>query len=138
MDVHVEFKLASQYQAAELFKRFYSPDNVTAKKVEDGSDRGESGEDSGYSTPSGELTDVELISLHRKELDLAELALLGEKFKISIPDREISMAALQGYLMMYKDRPYDAVESVEAWVQEKEHDAGTVHASAPQDSSGQS
>lgn len=138
MDVHVEFKLASQYQAAELFKRFYSPDNVTAKKVEDGSDRGESGEDSGYSTPSGELTDVELTSPHRKELDLAELALLGEKFKISIPEREISMAALQGYLMMYKDRPYDAVESVEAWVQEKEHDAGTVHASAPQDSSGQS
>ena len=58
MDVHVEFKLASQYQAAELFKR-------------------------------------------------------------CIPDREFSVAALQGYLMMHKGRPYDATEFVDAWVQEE-------------------
>jgi len=29
------------------------------------------------------------------------------------------MAALQGYLMMHKGRPYDAVDCAEAWVQEE-------------------
>ena len=126
MDVHVEFKLASQYQAAELFKRFYMPDETTTTRVEDVSDDGESDKDSGYSTPPKEkLIDVELpegeklLPSHQKEVDLAELVLLSDKFKEHIPDREFSMAALQGYLMMHKDRPYDAIECVEAWVQEE-------------------
>jgi len=133
MDVHVEFKLASQYQAAALFKRFYMPDDTTATKAEDISDDGEHDRDSGYSTPPKEkLVDVELPESEkiphsqRKELDLAELVLLSEKFKEHIPDRELSMAALQGYLMMHKDRPYDAIEGVEAWVQEEKVKKGKV------------
>jgi len=127
MDVHVEFKLASQYQAAGLFKRFYMPsEEVTATKVEDVSDDGESDKDSGYATPPKEkLVDVELpegeelLPSRGGELGLAELALLSEKFKGSIPDREFSVAALQGYLMMHKGRPHDAIEFVDAWVQEE-------------------
>jgi chaperone BCS1 len=89
-------------------------------------DDGESDKDSGYSTPPKEkLVDVELpedeklLPSQQGELDLAELVLLSEKFKEHIPDREFSMAALQGYLMMHKGRPHDAVECVEAWVQEE-------------------
>lgn len=126
MDVHVEFKLASQYQAAGLFKRFYMPDDTTATRVEDVPDDGESDRDSGYFTPPKEkLVDVELpegeklLPSHQRGLDLAELVLLSEKFKGYIPDRELSMASLQGYLMMHKGRPYDAIECVEAWVQEE-------------------
>jgi len=126
MDVHVEFKLASQYQAAGLFKRFYMPDDATTTGVEDVPDDGESDKDSGYGTPPKEkLIDVELpegeklLPSHPKGLDLAELVLLSEKFKENIPDREFSMASLQGYLMMHKGRPYDAIECVEAWVQEE-------------------
>jgi len=126
MDVHVEFKLASQYQAAKLFGRFYIPDDSTPMELEDTSDDGESDKDSGYSTPpKGKLVDVELpesekpVPSRGKELDPTELALLSEKFKEHIPDRELSMAALQGYLMMHKGRPYDAIECVEAWVQEE-------------------
>ena len=48
MDVHVEFKLVSQYQAAQLFKRFYMPDVSTPTKIEDVADDGESDKDSGY------------------------------------------------------------------------------------------
>jgi chaperone BCS1 len=126
MDVHVEFKLASQYQASVLFKRFYMPDETTATKGEEISDDGESDKDSGYFTPPKEkLVDVELpeseklLSSCQKELDLVELTLLSEKFKEHVPDREFSMAAIQGYLMMHKGRPYDAIECVEAWVQEE-------------------
>jgi len=127
MDVHVEFKLASQYQAAGLFKRFYMPDETTATGVEDIPDDGESDKDSGYCTPPKEkLVDVELpeesekfLPLGKKELGLAEVVLLSEKFKEWIPDREFSVAALQGYLMMHKGRPHDALECVDAWVREE-------------------
>ena len=133
MDVHVEFKLASQYQASGLFKRFYMPDEATAASVEDIPENRKSGKDSGYSTPPKEkLVDVELpeggklLPSHQKELDLAELALLSEKFKENIPDREFSMAALQGYLMMHKGRPCDAIECIEEWVQEEKGKKGKV------------
>jgi chaperone BCS1 len=52
MDVHVEFKLASQYQATQLFKRFYMPDDATPAKIEDVTDDGESDKDSGYAQQS--------------------------------------------------------------------------------------
>jgi chaperone BCS1 len=133
MDVHVEFKLASQYQAAQLFKRFYMPDDVTPTKVEEVADDGESDKDSGYATPPKEkLVDVELpegeklLASQGKEPDLAELVLMSEKFKERVPDREFSMAAIQGYLMMHKGRPYDALECAEAWVQEEKAKKGKV------------
>ena len=54
MDVHVEFNLASQYQAIELFKWVYMRDETTTATVEVISDDGESDKDSGYSTPPKE------------------------------------------------------------------------------------
>jgi len=122
MDVHIEFKLASQYQAAELFKRFYMPNNTAATTADNIPDDGKS---SKGTPPREKLVDVELpeseeaAHSQRKELDLTELVLLSEKFQKHIPDRELSMAGLQGYLMMHKDEPYDAIECVEAWVQEE-------------------
>ncbi|KAF8475167.1 P-loop containing nucleoside triphosphate hydrolase protein [Russula ochroleuca] len=44
MDIHLEFRLASQYQARELYKRFYFPD--APGEVDD-----EASSDSGYGTP---------------------------------------------------------------------------------------
>jgi chaperone BCS1 len=131
MDLHVEFKLASKHQAGELFGRFYAPDD-TAADLEDPDDR-ESDKDSGYCTPPKEkLVDVELpeeeklLTPGRKESDLAQLVLGSEKFKELMPDREFSMAALQGYLMMHKGRPYDAIECAEAWVKEEGAKKGKV------------
>ena len=125
MDVHVEFKLASQYQASELFRRFYAPGKTSGRRLMSVPNDGESDKDSGYFTPpkNKESTKIERpegeepLPLRRKEPDLAELMLLSEEFKQHVPDRQISMAALQGYLMMYKGRPHDAVEHVEVWVQ---------------------
>ena len=100
MDVHVEFKLASQSQAAGLFKRFYMSDDVAATGEKEVPGSGKN-----------------LVPSHRKGLDLAELVLLSEKFKEHIPDGQFSMASLQGYLMMHKDQPHNAIERVEAWVE---------------------
>ena len=127
MDVHVEFKLASQYQAAELFKRFYSPESITPNKVKGASDEGKNGKDTGYSSPIREkLVDVELSPSPRKELDATELALLSETFKVNVPDREISMASLQGFLMRYKDRPRDAIGCVGGWVREERGEGNEI------------
>jgi chaperone BCS1 len=126
MDVHVEFKLASQYQAGEFFKLFYHPEKAASKQLEAVADGGESNRDSGYFTPLKEkLVDIELprgeklLPSDEKEPDTTELVHLSEKFRDNIPTREISMAAIQGYLMMHKGRPRDAVEGVEAWVQKE-------------------
>ncbi|KAI0047937.1 P-loop containing nucleoside triphosphate hydrolase protein [Auriscalpium vulgare] len=70
MDLHVEFRLASRYQAREMFKRFF-------------------------------------------------ILRLAERFAASIPEREFSMASMQGYLMAYKVRPVQAAEDIEQWVKEQ-------------------
>ncbi|OBZ74176.1 putative mitochondrial chaperone BCS1-B [Grifola frondosa] len=44
---------------------------------------------------------------------------LAMRFAEAIPNREFSMASLQGYLMTYKTRPYDAVNNASAWVEKK-------------------
>jgi len=42
-----------------------------------------------------------------------------ERFRESVPEREFSMAALQGYLLMHKNQPHRAVEYVGKWVEEE-------------------
>jgi chaperone BCS1 len=48
---------------------------------------------------------------------------LATSFATSLPEqREFSMAALQGYLMAYKTRPYEAVKDVAKWVEKERLD----------------
>ena len=145
MDVHVEFRLASRYQVGELFKRFYLPTpRATSRRSlsEDILTPGDGGRnpkasDSGYNTPADseteKLVDVELpsdvrdqslaaIARRRKRgvnVSPEELDVLVEGFRESIPGREFSMAALQGYLLLHKDQPHRAVECVGKWVEEE-------------------
>lgn len=46
----------------------------------------------------------------QKEPGVADLALLSEKLKGHIPDRNVFMVALQEYPATQKGRPHDAVE----------------------------
>lgn len=56
MDVHVEFKLASQYQAGELFKRFYMAGDALSTDVGGGNTDKVSGDSP---SPKEKLVDVE-------------------------------------------------------------------------------
>jgi len=141
MDIHVEFRLASRYQARELFRRFYLPD---ANKQTDrlGCQPGRAGTshsdadegsilDSGYATPLDDIADglscLALDSAFRgmrhsvraPPLTRAQIEHLAAKFSDAVPERELSMASLQGYLMMYKVRPVQAMENIPRWVEEK-------------------
>jgi chaperone BCS1 len=140
MDLHVEFRLASRYQARELYKCFYVPD-ATEDVAEDHDDDDEEEDDnaagdSGYVTPTtkdgsdatpsapkcdgpeepspkynGTMHSARAPTLSKKKIER-----LAEQFSLRIPDRELSMASLQGYLMSYKSRPLQAVDDVERWV----------------------
>ena len=143
MDYLIEFKLASKYQVGELFKKFYLPNRRTStsqrspykdpatSKDEDGN------RNPGYTAPvepeAGKPVDVEspmgvqdqsLTAFARRrkhdvELSPEQLDVLVERFRESIPEREFSMAALQGYLLMHKSRPHRAVECARKWVEEE-------------------
>jgi mitochondrial chaperone BCS1 len=136
MDVHVEFRLASQYQARELYKRFYLPDAPDEPTTDD-----ERSNDSGYVTPTKDSSDSPASPISSKtigipddppptyngtthserapKLSKKEIERLAEQFAARIPGREMSMASLQGYLMSYKTRPLQAVDDVDRWVEDQ-------------------
>ena len=135
MDLHIEFRLASRYQAMELYKRFYVPDALE-DATEDGEDEDdEVAGDSGYITPTQEGCDSPppvpngvgledpppkyngtAHSVRAPKLSRKKIEQLAEQFSSRMPERELSMASLQGYLMSYKSRPLRAVDDVEQWV----------------------
>jgi len=148
MDYLVEFKLASQYQVGELFKKFYLPTprtsesthqrphsrNSAASKDEDRK-RGSSNSGNGapvepeteklvdVGSPMGVQDQPLSMIVHRSKWDVEvspeQLDVLVERFRESIPEREFSMAALQGYLLMHKSQPHRAVECARKWVEEE-------------------
>ena len=146
MDVHVEFGLASGYQIGELFKRFYLPTPRTpiARRslsrdliITEDEDEDRLSSDSGYGTlvePETEkLVDIEsptevqdqslATTARRRKRDIhippGELDVLVDRFRELVPEREFSMAALQGYLLVHKHQPYRAVQCAGKWVEEE-------------------
>lgn len=140
MDIHIEFKLASKYQAHELYQRFYLPDHE-AEKDADVSEK-ESDSKSAESTPLVDLDKILDASIvpscastpptvtmekaairgfsHQErapKLSRAQVMQLARHFSEAIPERKLSMASLQGYLMAYKIRPFDAVQDISVWVE---------------------
>ncbi|KAJ7040732.1 hypothetical protein C8F04DRAFT_1081926 [Mycena alexandri] len=149
MDLHIEFKLASKFQARQLFSRFYlpaqNPDTMLADDDEDDEEEGseKGSEDSGYSSTAGEDGEEKVVRPQVKsgsadvpedekptyngtshqtrapKLKRKQIGQLAVRFSQSIPEREISMASLQGFLMAYKTRPFQAVEDAGAWVEKE-------------------
>ncbi|TPX71176.1 hypothetical protein SpCBS45565_g01370 [Spizellomyces sp. 'palustris'] len=84
VDLKVLFDLATKYQARELFIQFYPHTNGEPPSV------------------PGMLT-----------LRADDLVQLAEAFAKKIPDRVLSMAQIQGFLMKYKSNPWEAVKKVD-------------------------
>ncbi|KAJ6478125.1 P-loop containing nucleoside triphosphate hydrolase protein [Mycena vitilis] len=126
MDVHVEFKLASKYQAERLFYTFYIPAD----------EEGGNGDGDGHSEtdvpPQAASSTFEGLPVSKPKpptffgtshgkrgpkLQRVQVEELAARFAEAIPEREVSMAALQGFLMGYKIRPYEAVVAAGKWVE---------------------
>ncbi|KAH9930346.1 P-loop containing nucleoside triphosphate hydrolase protein [Fomitopsis serialis] len=121
MDLHIEFKLASKEQARGLFEAFYSPPGAPEDKL---NEKYSDDEDllSTPTTPDApEKPEQQQLSqsLRSATLPRAKSRTLAVQFAEAIPEREFSMASLQGYLMMYMVRPYDAARNAGAWVEKE-------------------
>ncbi|KAG1725761.1 P-loop containing nucleoside triphosphate hydrolase protein [Suillus lakei] len=161
MDLHVEFKLASRYQADELFKRFYLPSSPKPAAGDDqetksspaqshlnGSSPDESSanlidlgvpDDTTNSLPPSSSASSEKSERvaptyigtrhrgHAPKLSSDQLSALAAQFASAIPEREVSMAALQGYLMSQKSRPSEAAKGVSDWLQKELTDKKARH-----------
>ncbi|GJJ07004.1 hypothetical protein Clacol_001202 [Clathrus columnatus] len=108
MDVHVEFKNATKWQARELFWSFYEPRTKRKEK------------NNNYKDPMLISAAVKFATSTVPEpVKLDELAKLADQFEESIPADVFSVASLQGYLMLYKERPQSAIKGIEKWVVEE-------------------
>ncbi|KAH7326947.1 P-loop containing nucleoside triphosphate hydrolase protein [Rhizoctonia solani] len=138
MDVHIEFRLASKWQAKQLFKSFFPPaapsDSSHVNEVELEEKVSQSGTDSSGSTlveseaprsrtpstasvpsrPAFKSADGPVRSAPK--LSAATVEYLAQQFANAIPEEEVSMAALQGHLMCHKRQPKEAVDSAPAWI----------------------
>ncbi|KZT66557.1 P-loop containing nucleoside triphosphate hydrolase protein [Daedalea quercina L-15889] len=157
MDMHIEFKLASRYQAENLYKCFYMPDSPgdadCPVEANEGYDSRQGSMDGNQDEPdnsgASELEDTPLLpapwprasqhrsahassmpsepsrvicqaaSLSNEVLSHRDTLALAARFAESIPERELSMASIQGYLMMYKGKPREAVDDVPQWVEKE-------------------
>ena len=143
LDVHVWFDKAGKWQAEELFRCFFHPNTKKAsRRFSDGArisasssdDQQESVDspnentnenaDSSVSIPPGLERAFSTGSLststsadHCPKLTEEELDSLARAFAARVPDREFSMAAIQGLLMQYKTRPFLIVDEVDKWVE---------------------
>jgi len=116
MDVWVNFTHATRFQAEGIFKCFF-PSKPSAN--------------SAPPSPSSVTNDASQKNLplpKRKNpshavplLDEAEISVLAKRFADAIPEDELSVASLQGYLLRNKTKPRECVEEVDEWViQERE------------------
>ncbi|KAF8581519.1 P-loop containing nucleoside triphosphate hydrolase protein [Ramaria rubella] len=111
MDVHVEFKKATQWQARELFLCFFPP--VDEDEDEDEDKVAEKPREDGKVTLRAKLTKVEADEL-------------AAEFAAGVPAGQFSMASLQGHLMRFKERPREAVAAVAEWVERESQKRGAI------------
>ncbi|KAH8093231.1 hypothetical protein BXZ70DRAFT_1036096 [Cristinia sonorae] len=122
MDVWINFKNATKWQAEGIFKCFFPSKPSTQQQ-------GSSSSSTPASQDPKDPTSQENLAVPKRKrsvilapsLSEEEIAILAKRFGESIPDDEFSVASLQGYLLKNKTRPRECVEEVQAWiVQERE------------------
>lgn len=141
MDRHIKFELASRYQIKEMFRRFYgftaSPsmppcpekpapphtDEKDGKNVDDWSPNSTAFSLMDFDTDASGTSDDE----HQlKEWQSASLDSQAREFAGLVPEKFVSMAELQGYLMLHRSSPVSAIVGVRKFIREKGNREGLV------------
>jgi len=113
MDVWVNFTHATKWQAEGIFKCFfpYKPAETTESTITTPKDPSQK------NLPLPKRKSTHAIPL----LSEAEICELAKRFAEAIPEDELSVAGLQGYLLKNKTRPRECVDEVGEWIiQERE------------------
>ncbi|KAI0326269.1 P-loop containing nucleoside triphosphate hydrolase protein [Cubamyces sp. BRFM 1775] len=120
MDVWINFKHATKWQAEGIFKCFFParPSNPPATSAVS-----PSAAPADAKHPADATSSANLAESKRKRaahsiplLSEEEISDLAKRFADAIPENELSVAALQGYLLRNKTRPRECVDEVAAWV----------------------
>lgn len=93
VDLHIRFELPSKEEMRELFLSMYKETTPTLTNRNTG---GEKSKDHGQNS---------------------NLNTLAENFSNSIPERKLSLAALQGFLLQFKKTPKEACEKAAEWAE---------------------
>lgn len=116
MDVWINFANATKWQAEGIFKCFFPcKPAASSTSTEIGT--------AGATDVAQDASQKNLPGSKRKAskhsiplLSEEEIAKLAKAFGEAIPDNELSVASLQGYLLKNKTRPTQAVEEVGEWI----------------------
>ena len=116
MDVWINFKHATKWQAEGIFKCFFPhappPDDALCSDPEFSSE-----DVSQKNLPLPKRRHTHAIPLLTED----EITALAKRFGETIPENELSVASLQGYLLKNKTRPRECVDEVGEWIiQERE------------------
>lgn len=120
MDVWVNFTNASKWQAEGIFKCFFPSkaskerEAAAAKAKADAESRA-SGNGTGVGTKNLPGSKRKASAHAAPVLEEEELSALAKRFAEQIPDDEMSVASLQGYLLKNKTRPRECVDEVAEW-----------------------
>ncbi|KAG8861432.1 hypothetical protein FRB96_002881 [Tulasnella sp. 330] len=112
MDVWIDFKHASKWQAEGIFLNFFpcrkasDPQAAAQEEVQNS--------DPKTKVPMGtrKRSSMHAVPLIEEE----ELKVLAKEFAEAIPENELSVASLQGYLLKNKTRPRECVKEVHEWI----------------------
>jgi chaperone BCS1 len=122
MDVWINFTHATKWQAEGIFKCFFphaptpSDDSLSSECTVE-SPSSSSTDPSQQNLPLPKRKSTYAIPLLSEE----EISGLAKRFAEAIPEDELSVASLQGYLLKNKTRPSQCVDEVAEWViQERE------------------
>ncbi len=112
MDVWINFTHATKWQAEGIFKCFFPHKSSGLPS------HSENAEDaSQQNLPIPPRKHSHAITLLSEE----EISELAKRFADAIPENELSVASLQGYLLKNKTRPRQCVDEVAEWIiQERE------------------
>jgi len=132
MDVWINFTHATKWQAEGIFKCFFphapSPSDDASSSPSSEPSPEPSPESSFESTPPPTDSSQKNLPLPKRKsthavplLSEQEISELAKRFAEAIPEDELSVASLQGYLLKNKTRPRQCVDEVAEWViQERE------------------
>ncbi|KAG8929036.1 hypothetical protein FRC02_006101 [Tulasnella sp. 418] len=112
MDVWIDFKHASKWQAEGIFMNFFPCKKVIdphAKAVEESQQA-----DPNKRPPINQRRRTKMHAVPL--LEESELKELAKQFAEAIPENEMSVASLQGYLLKNKTRPRECVKEVRDWI----------------------
>jgi chaperone BCS1 len=117
IDKKIQYKMATKKQAWALYRRFFPESRFSdvVAKPEGGDTTNQ------YQGPP--TNREKLLNDNDKSFNadgkLSRLSELASRFAELIPDDEFSTAELQGYLLMCKMKPLDAVSGVAEWIEQE-------------------